>query len=135
MTVSITWLTIEQVIRIHETQIKTHGGSLGLRDRGSLESALNRPKNSLHYGKYGDIPSLAAVYAYGITKNHPFIDGNKRTGFITSLNFLVLNNFDFDASNSDVVETILKLANNEIDEEMLVNWFRANSSEILNPDP
>ena len=132
MTVCITWLTIEQVIRIHETQIKTHSGSLGLRDRGSLESALNRPKNSLYYGKYVDVPSLAAVYAYGITKNHPFIDGNKRTGFITSLNFLVLNNFDFDASNSDVVETILGLANNEIDEEMLVNWFCANSSEILN---
>jgi death-on-curing protein len=135
MTVCITWLTLEQVIRIHEIQIKTHGGSLGLRDRGSLESALNRPKNSLHYRKYGDIPSLAAVYAYGITKNHPFIDGNKRTGFITSLNFLALNNFDFDASNSDVVETILGLANNEIDEEMLVNWFRVNSSEILKPEP
>jgi len=114
--------------------INTHESLWDAPDRGSLESALNRPKHSLHYGKYVDIPSLAAVYAYGITKNHPFIDGNKRTGFITSLNFLVLNNFDFDASNSDVVETILKLANNEIDEEMLVNWFRINSSEILNQD-
>jgi death-on-curing protein len=88
----------------------------------------------LNYGRYVDIPALSAIYATGIIQNHPFIDGNKRTGFLASVTFLILNGFRFDATEKDAAEIFLKLANNEIDEEMLVNWFRVNSSEILKPE-
>jgi death-on-curing protein len=129
------WLTLDQVLEINQGELVLHRKEDGLRDKGLLLSALNRPYNMLNYGRYLDIPALSAVYATGIIQNHPFIDGNKRTGFLTSVTFLILNGFRFNATEKDAAEIFLKLANNEIDEEMLVNWFRINSSKILNPDP
>ena len=131
---SLQWLTLDQVLEINQGELELHRKEDGLRDKGLLLSALNRPFNMLNYGRYADIPALSAVYATGIIQNHPFIDGNKRTGFLASVTFLILNGFRFDATEKDAAEIFLKLANNEIDEEMLVNWFRANSSEILNQD-
>jgi death-on-curing protein len=131
---SLQWLTLDQVLEINQGELELHRKEDGLRDKGLLLSALNRPYNMLNYGRYLDIPALSAVYATGIIQNHPFIDGNKRTGFLTSVTFLILNGFRFDATEKDAAEIFLKLANNEIDEEMLVNWFRVNSSEILSPE-
>jgi death-on-curing protein len=128
---SLQWLTLDQVLEINQGELKLNRKEDGLRDKGLLLSALNRPYNVLNYGRYLDIPALSAIYATGIIQNHPFIDGNKRTGFLASVTFLILNGFRFEATEKDAAEIFLKLANNEIDEEMLVNWFRVNSSEKL----
>jgi death-on-curing protein len=129
---SLQWLTLDQVLEINQGELELHRKEDGLRDKGLLLSALNRPYNMLNYGRYLDISALSAIYATGIIQNHPFIDGNKRTGFLASVAFLILNGFRFEATEKDAAEIFLKLANNELDEEMLVHWFRANSSEILN---
>jgi death-on-curing protein len=119
----IQWLDFNQVLKICHRQIKWDG----LRDQGLLESALNRPFNAFSYGRYDDIPALAAVYAFGICQNHPFIDGNKRTAFLSSVDFLELNGYQLVAFKEDIVATFLDLADGKIDELLLVEWFRDNS--------
>jgi death-on-curing protein len=86
---SLQWLTLDQVLEINQGELELHRKEDGLRDKGLLLSALNRPFNMLNYGRYADIPALSAVYATGIIQNHPFIDGNKRTGFLASVTFLI----------------------------------------------
>jgi death on curing protein len=118
------WLDPVHILAIHSDQLQAHGGSLGLRDRGLLESALERPRNRHHYEAFADLASLAATYGIGIAKNHPFIDGNKRVAFQAMYLFLGLNGLRIDASEEEVVATILSLASGDLDEPSLAAWLR-----------
>ncbi|KAB1077656.1 type II toxin-antitoxin system death-on-curing family toxin [Methylobacterium soli] len=121
----IVWLTSDLVQAIHAHQLKQFGGPPGLRDAGALESALGRPVNRLAYGE-ADLAELAAAYAFGIAKNHPFIDGNKRAALLALVTFLGLNDIDFVADEAEAVVMILGLAAGEIDEAGLTRWIRDN---------
>jgi death-on-curing protein len=123
------WIRLGEATAIHAEQIAEHGGLEGIRDQGLLESALARPENLSAYGK-PDVCDLAAAYAYGLARNHPFADGNKRTAFVVSATFLILNGRDLTATEVNVVETVLKLAAGALPEAELADWFRANSREI-----
>ncbi|MBA2737382.1 MAG: type II toxin-antitoxin system death-on-curing family toxin [Pyrinomonadaceae bacterium] len=126
----IKWLLEEAVYIIHKRQITEHGGSDGLRDEGLLLSALARPQNLLAYSEEPpDIAQLAAALAYGIAKNHPFIDGNKRTALVVSRTFLLLNGFNLNASQEEKYLTFLKLAEGNLSEEELAEWIRKNLSQ------
>mgnify|MGYP002788690516 FL=1 len=100
-----TWLSIELVVAIHGEQLQEFGGPAGLRDRGMLESALGRPRNKWSFGEE-DLATLAAAYAFGIARNHPFVDGNKRAALLALITFLGLNGIDFVASNAEAVVMI-----------------------------
>jgi len=118
------WLALVHILAVHSDQIQAHGGSLGLRDRGLLKSALKRPRNRFHYEPTSDLSSLAASYGFGIAKNHPFVDGNKRVAFQAMYLFLGLNGLRIDASEEEVVATILSLASGDLDEPGLAAWLR-----------
>lgn len=118
------WLALVHILAIHSDQIQAHGGSLGLRDRGLLESALERPRSRFHYEPTSDLPSLSASYGFGIAKNHPFVDGNKRVAFQAMYLFLGLNGLRIDASEEEVVATTLALASGDLDEPGLAAWLR-----------
>jgi len=121
----IIWLLEEAVRAIHERQISEHGGSRGLRDEGLLLSALARPQHLLAYGDPPpDAAALAAAYAFGIARNHPFIDGNKRTALVVARTFLLLNNSDVEASQEEKYLTFLQLAEGSLTEEELAAWIR-----------
>jgi len=121
----IVWLLEETLTAIHHRQIAEHGGSEGLRDEGLLSSALARPQNLLAYGEPPpDLASLAAAYAYGIVRNHPFVDGNKRTALVAARTFLILNGVDLGATQDDKVLTFVNLAEGAISEEELADWIR-----------
>ena len=121
----IVWLLKEALIAIHHRQIAEHGGGEGLRDEGLLSSALARPQNLLAYGEPPpDLAALAAAYAHGIARNHPFVDGNKRTALVAARTFLLLNAVDLDATQDDKVLTFLALAEGAISEEELADWIR-----------
>jgi death on curing protein len=120
----LVWIREKTVTAIHSRQIAEHGGSDGIRDIGLLQSALARPQNLLAYGDAADVAALAAAYAYGIAKNHPFIDGNKRTALVVMRTFLAANDADFKASQEEKYITILKLAEGSLDEGELTNWVR-----------
>src|SRR5687767_12321687 len=108
------WLKIDRVIAIHKQQIAQHGGSSGLRDRGLLESALARPQNINAYDTGADIATLAAAYTFGIVKNHPFIDGNKRTGYVVMETFLVLNGYALFATFQEKYVTFIAIADSSL---------------------
>jgi death-on-curing protein len=110
----------------HEQSLAQFGGSAGVRDEGLLDSALGKPENLFAYGK-PDVFGLAASYAFGLVKNHPFIDGNKRTGFVTAVVFLELNGYDFHASEADAAVRTLALAAGEMTEAKCAAWLKANS--------
>lgn len=123
------WIDDLLVAALHRRQIAEHGGAEGIRDTGLLESALGRPKQLFHYGDPPpDIASLAASYAYGVAKNHPFFDGNKRTSLIVCRLFLSLNGYELVASQAEKYQTFLSLAAGELTEEQLAAWIRANIS-------
>lgn len=119
------WLSIVHILAIHADQIQAHGGSLGVRDRGLLESALQRPRNRFLYEPENDLAALAAAYGFGISANHPFIDGNKRVAFQAMYLFLGLNRFRIEAPEEEVVSLILALASGELDEPLLAEWLRS----------
>ncbi len=123
------WLSAVHVLHIHSDQVQAHGGSLGLRDRALLESALERPRNRFHYEPDADLAAVAAAYGFGISSNHPFIDGNKRVAFQAMYLFLGLNGFRIDAPEEEVVALVLSLANGALDEPSLADWLR----EYLSP--
>ena len=130
MAASPIWVMHEAVIAIHKRQIAEHGGGPGIRDSSLLESALAKPKNAFSYSdEQLSIPSLASAYAYGIARNHPFVDGNKRTSLIISLLFLELNNWELlcDAENLD--GTFMKLADGSLSAEDLSAWFTKHSQK------
>jgi death-on-curing protein len=116
---SFVWIPQNAVLAIHRRQIAEHNGSDGVRDAGLLESALMRPKQLFAYGDPPDLAALAAAYAFGIARNHPFIDGNNRTALVTSRTFLVINGADIIARQEDKLATFLLLAAGELTEEAL----------------
>jgi death-on-curing protein len=123
----IQWLSEEFVLAAHQRQIAEHGGGAGIRDFGLLSSALARPKNILAYKPEADVTELAAAYAYGITKNHPFIDGNKRIAFIAMYIFLRDNNHNLIFGNEEEEYLImLQLADGSLSEQDLIEWIRKN---------
>lgn len=121
----IVWLLEETVMAIHHRQISEHGGSEGLRDEGLLASALARPQNVLAYAQPPpDLAALAAAYAYGIARNHPFVDGNKRTTLVAARTFLLLNAVNLEANQDEKYLTFLQLAQGTLTEEQLADWIR-----------
>ncbi len=120
----VEWIEIDVVLGYHNRQIAEHGGTEGLRDEGLLLSALARPQNLNAYGESVDISALAASYAFGITKNHPFLDGNKRTALVVSIAFLNLNGFDFDVEPPETYRKFYDLAQGTLSEEELAAWYR-----------
>lgn len=121
----IEWLTVAMIVAIHDEQLLVHGGPSGIRDMGALESALDRPRNKWAY-EQAELPELAAAYAYAIAKNHPFVDGNKRTALLALYTFLGINGIDFVVSEADATAMILSLAAGEVGEEGLTRWIRDN---------
>ena len=119
------WLWIEAAVvwAIHEAQLSEHGGSAGVRDLGLLESALVRPLNLAAY-EQTDVAALAAAYAFGIARNHPFIDGNKRTAWVCCELFMMLNGFALSADNASALPVMLSLAAGEISEAGFADWLR-----------
>ena len=121
------WLSLTVALAIHSDQIKEHGGSLGLRDRGLLESALARPLNLFQYQPDSDLLALAASYGFGVARNHPFVDGNKRVAFQAMYVFLGLNGLRIDSEEPEVVRMMLELARGNLDEAGLATWLREHT--------
>ena len=121
------WLSRALILAIHDEQLAEHGGGAGVRDEGLLDSALARPRNRYEYDEETDLASLAAAYTFGIAKNHPFIDGNKRTAFVAAEVFLDVNGLTLVATDQDCVITMLRLASGEIDEDAFAAWLRTNA--------
>lgn len=121
------WVMPEVVSALHEQSLAQFGGAAGVRDAGLLDSALGKPRNLFAYGK-PTIFELAASYAFGLVKNHPFIDGNKRTGFIVAVLFLELNGCRFHAAEVDATVQTLALAAGELSERAFADWLKANTS-------
>jgi death on curing protein len=109
---------------IHQAQLREHGGTAGVRDEGLLESALARPRHKFAYAKRADVATLAAAYAFGLAKNHGFVDGNKRVAFVAAYVFLGLNGYDLDATEPEVVTTMEGVAASRVSEAVLATWFR-----------
>jgi death-on-curing protein len=112
---------------IHFDLLSTHGGMRGLRDEGALESAIARPRQKAAYEESVDVAALAAAYAFGLARNHPFNDGNKRIAFVVAAVFLELNGLRFQAPEPDAAKKMLALAAGELTEDELAAWIRANS--------
>jgi len=120
------WVDPSVILAVHDEQMAEHGGAAGLRERGLLESALARPSNLAAYGK-PDHADLAACYGVGIAKNHPFVDGNKRTAFVAVELFLTLNGWKLSASDADAVLAMLAVAAGKIDETGFAEWIRRHA--------
>jgi death-on-curing protein len=120
------WIEAELVLAIHDRQLVEHGGATGLRDEALLHSALGGPMNQFAY-ESADVVELAAKYTAGIVLNHPFVDGNKRTGFVVGILFLELNGYRFTASEEAAAQAILELAGGTMDEKAFCEFVRANS--------
>ena len=129
MTREWVWLDRAVILAIHDMQLAEHGGGAGVRDAGLLDSALGKP---LHLQDYGEPPpdaaALAASYGYGISRNHPFIDGNKRTGFVAAELFLRLNGLALHADDASCVLTMLAVAAGDMPEEEFAAWLRAHTA-------
>lgn len=119
------WITFEQAIAIHSLQLRRFGGAPGLRDEGMLRSALERPVNKWQY-EQATLPELAAAYAFGLAKNHAFVDGNKRIAFMAMMAFLLKNGVAFSPDPAHATQIILSLAAGEVSEESLTRWIRDN---------
>ena len=124
------WVLDEVGIAIHKRQLAEHGGTVGVRDAGLLASALARPKHLLAYGNGVTLAQLAAAYAFGIARNHPFVDGNKRTAFVVAMLFLRLNGYTIAASQEEKYQTFLALAEGHIDEAVLATWLEQHCQPI-----
>ena len=117
------WVALEAVYAIHDRQLSEHGGGQGVRDQGAIESAMARPRNLTAYGE-PDVAALAAAYAFGLARNHGFVDGNKRTAWIVARLFLADNGVRLSYDKADAVRTMESLAAGRIDEDVLADWFR-----------
>ncbi len=120
------WIDERDALALHDRILALDGGAVGLRDEALLESALARPRQLLSYGKRPDMVALATTYTAGILHNHPFIDGNKRTGFLVGVLFLELNGYRFTAAEEDAAQAVLALAAGTLDESAFADWMRAN---------
>jgi death on curing protein len=123
------WIPRDLVLAMHLRQLSEHGGGTGIRDSGMLESALSRAENKLAYGT-PDLFDLAAAYAFGIARNHPFVDGNKRTALVASFTFLYINGYAVTSSQDENVTTFVTLASGELQEDALAKWFRENTRKL-----
>jgi death-on-curing protein len=126
------WVTLDVARAAHLEQLAEHGGGEGVRDERLLDSAMARPQNLAAYGE-PDAAALAAAYAYGIARNHPFVDGNKRTAVVVSETFLILNGFVLGATDAELVVAFLALAAGELSEDELADWFRTRISVQTTP--
>ncbi|MBL7644769.1 MAG: type II toxin-antitoxin system death-on-curing family toxin [Candidatus Hydrogenedentes bacterium] len=117
------WITLEAAILLHEFQIAEFGGSDGVRDVGLLDSAMTRPRNLFLYELDVPLSRLAASYCYGISRNHPFVDGNKRVAYVVARTFLQKNGHDIVASPAEKIKAMLALASGQMPEDELVHWF------------
>jgi len=124
------WLDRLAMLAVHEEQLAEHGGAPGVRDEGLFDSALSRPHNLASYGE-PDVAALAASYGYGLARNHPFVDGDKRTAFVAVELFLWLNGHQLVADDADCVLTMLALAAGDLSEDAFAQWLR----ERLRPRP
>lgn len=127
---NITFLTLMEVMAIHQNQIDNYGGSLGMRDKGMLDAALAQPESSFA-GNYlhPDIYSMAGAYLYHIVMNHPFIDGNKRVGTVSALIFLELNDYELEVDSDLLEEVVMKVAASKLSKEELIEFFRAYTKQ------
>ena len=123
MTRKWVWIATEVALAAHAEQLAEHGGGDGIRDAGMLDSAMARPQNLAQYGD-PDAAALAAAYAFGIARNHPFTDGNKRTAAVVSETFLMLNGYALGATDAELVVAFVALAAGELSEDELADWFR-----------
>jgi death-on-curing protein len=123
------WLSRVAVDAIHTDQIREHGGLPGLRDENALESALVRARQKWHYADDPDLATLAAAYGFGLVKNHPYRDGNKRIGFLAIATFLGINGRELQATDAEVVAEIVMLADGRVSEAQLADWIRAHSAK------
>jgi len=124
------WLDKQALLLLHEESLATFGGASGLRDEGLLESALHRPRDLRDLGGVTDLSALAAAYAYGLCRNHPFVDGNKRASFLAIGVFLAINGRRLTASPVEAVVAMTALAAGELDEETLAAWIRRHNAAI-----
>ena len=131
MTQAWTWVALDVALAAHEEQIAEHGGAEGVRDRGAFESAMARPQNAAAYGEppdrgpgQADAAALAAAYAFGIARNHPFVDGNRRTAAVVCETVLKLNGHSLQASDAELVVMFLALAAGEVEEPEMAEWIR-----------
>lgn len=125
------WISEELVIAVHARQITEHGGSAGIRDKTLLQSALARPQQLYAYGNPSpDIAALAASLAYGIAKNHPFVDGNKRTAAVLCELFIMVNGMSLEASDQEMLSVFLALAGGSLNEEELSDWLRLHLIQL-----
>jgi death-on-curing protein len=133
---SVVWVRADVVLAVHLRQLAEHGGGEGIRDEGLLQSALARPQNLLAYADPSpDLAGLAAAYAYGIARDHPFIDGNKRTALIVTRLFLLLNGVNLVATQEEKYSTFLALAAGKLSEEALANWVRTHLDSVSKQEP
>ena len=121
-----TWIEEPDVLTLHDRLLAFHGGATGVRDQGLLQSALARAKQLAAYGDNADIVDMATAYTAGLVKNHPFVDGNKRTGFVVGVLFLELNGFRFTATESAAADAVLALAAGSLDEAGYTRFLREN---------
>lgn len=123
------WLSRFVIDAIQIEQVREHGGLQGVRDENALESALARPRNKWAYGKVSDLAVLAAAYAFALVTSHPYYDGNKRVGFLALVTFLELNGCKFQATDTEVVTEVVKLAGGQLSEEQLARWIRGHTRQ------
>ena len=128
------WIDLEVVLAIHDEQLAEHGGQTGLRDRGLLESAMSRPQNQFTCGEHA-LPRLAASYAFGISRNRPFLDGNKRASLVIAALFLELNGLELTASDAQCVTALLALAAGDLTEEQLTEWIEGHTAPVARVSP
>ena len=121
------WIEERNALAIHDRLLALHGGATGLRDQGLLESALARPRQHHAYAGTADIVALAALYTAGIVRNHSFVDGNKRTGFVIGVLFLELHGYQFKANEEDATQAMMGLAAGTLDELAYAAWLRASA--------
>lgn len=124
------WLSRMQLAAMHLDQIREHGGQPGIRDENLLESALARPRNKLAYSPEADLAELAAAYGFGLARNHPFLDGNKRIALVAMYVFLGLNGLELEAPEKEVVELMLEVARGDRDETALAHWLRLHTLKL-----
>jgi death-on-curing protein len=133
MTVEPRWISKKALLLLHEESLAEFGGARGLRDEGLLDSALARPPNTHAYNAESTVADLAASYGFGLAKNHPFVDGNKRAALLSIGLFLAINGYQLKPDQVDAIQTMLAVANGELDEQGLSAWITKNSISMCRP--
>lgn len=124
------WLSRTVIDAMHTDQLREHGGLFGIRDENALEATLARPRQQFTYGEGADLASLAAAYAFGLARNHPYNDGNKRIALLAMLTFLAINGGHFEADDDDILSTMLDLAAGRLTEADLAIWLRTHLASV-----